>query len=97
MSDVNATARRQGHSGTRVVSSAVSGPMGREVFLPHFGTVDLPSVWHSMGFVGQHSFLLGCLVGGTSTIKSTDWKQICSVVALLLSRCPRCLNWTRLT
>jgi hypothetical protein len=50
MLDVNATAPTlKGMGETKVVSSVSGGTMGREVLLPPFGTVDLSSVWQSMG------------------------------------------------
>jgi hypothetical protein len=58
MLDVNATAPTlKGMGETKVVSGVGGGTMGGEVFLPPFGTVDLSSVWQSVGVSPtQHPF-----------------------------------------
>ena len=68
MLDVNVTVSARRHSEAKVGFKRRRGSMGREVFYLLSSTVDLPSVWHSMGFVGQ-AFSFSCLVGEPSTIK----------------------------
>ena len=69
MLDVNATAPTLiGMGEAKVVSSVGGGTMGREVLPLLSAPWTCPASSNHGCFAGQHSFLLGCLVGGTSTI-----------------------------
>ena len=71
---VNATASALiGMGEAKVVSRVGDGPMGREVLSTSFGTVDLPSVWQSMGSAGQHSFPSRVFGRRNLNYQSTNW------------------------